>query len=230
MRVGTQLRFLYAILLVLAVSILVYARTTPYVGMEALENLHHKQGLSICATVGIILALYAHFQKDLKELLRLGRFRAPFYSIPQLGIRRSKHNTWMHFGSRLALLVALLMFMNFHAPQIARGLNLEAYMNSLSMSIGLSCIEAFTSIIIVGLGIVILSKGTLQKNQICVLGAIVFGLLGYWSVIGGLHGSIVSATVGWTIMKSIIESKGIFWGWLIHTAQSTFSISALLII
>ena len=64
---GKTKTVLFTCLLSAALLGLLYARTTPYFGVEAIENLQQKQGISIFAALGIILALYTHFQTDLKH-------------------------------------------------------------------------------------------------------------------------------------------------------------------
>ena len=50
----------------------------------------------------------------------------------------------------------------------------------------------------------------------------------YWGNPGGVVGMVVAAFLGWFLTKSILETKGIFWAWLIHFLQDVIIISALL--
>jgi membrane protease YdiL (CAAX protease family) len=46
--------------------------------------------------------------------------------------------------------------------------------------------------------------------------AFFFGVAHYFGVPGGLVGAVVSVFMGWILGKAMIETRGLFWPWLIH--------------
>lgn len=51
------------------------------------------------------------------------------------------------------------------------------------------------------------------------MSALVFGLPHYFGTPGGVVGSLMAGFLGWLLAKSIQETGGIFWAWLIHFIQ-----------
>lgn len=52
------------------------------------------------------------------------------------------------------------------------------------------------------------------------LGSVVFGVIHYWGAAPrGIFGSLLAAWIGYFLTKSMLETKGFFWAWLIHFAQ-----------
>jgi len=50
------------------------------------------------------------------------------------------------------------------------------------------------------------------------------------NVLNEILGVIVAGFLGWLLTKSILETKGLFWAWLIHFLQDVIIFSALLTI
>ena len=52
------------------------------------------------------------------------------------------------------------------------------------------------------------------------LSAAVFGGVHYFGIApSGIAGALMAAFIGWFLAKSINETKGFFWAWVIHFAQ-----------
>ncbi|TFG19398.1 MAG: CPBP family intramembrane metalloprotease [Promethearchaeota archaeon] len=57
---------------------------------------------------------------------------------------------------------------------------------------------------------------TLGKTQSLLITSIFFGIGHFYGVPNGVVGILLSTFLGWFIGKSLIETKGFFWAWLIH--------------
>ncbi len=57
---------------------------------------------------------------------------------------------------------------------------------------------------------------SLGKTHSLLITSIYFGLGHYYGVPSGIIGVLLSTFLGWFIGKSLIETKGFFWAWLIH--------------
>ena len=52
------------------------------------------------------------------------------------------------------------------------------------------------------------------------LGTVVFGAVHYFGKApSGIPGTLMAAFIGWFLTKSINETKGFFWAWLVHFLQ-----------
>ena len=56
----------------------------------------------------------------------------------------------------------------------------------------------------------------LGKQQALLITTIYFGLGHFYGVPNGVLGVLLSAFLGWFLGKSLLETKGFFWAWLIH--------------
>lgn len=77
------------------------------------------------------------------------------------------------------------------------------------------------------LGVVVVLKDRLTDKTIPIFSALIFGIIHYWRNPGGFPGVILAGFLAWFLAKSILETKGIFWAWLIHFLQDVIIFSAL---
>jgi len=59
------------------------------------------------------------------------------------------------------------------------------------------------------------------------LSALIFGAVHYFGVPRGIPGIILAAFLGWFLSKSIHETKGFFWAWVIHFVQDVIIMTGL---
>ena len=56
----------------------------------------------------------------------------------------------------------------------------------------------------------------LGKRQALMIATVFFGLGHFYGVPAGVLGVLLSSFLGWFLVKSMLETKGFFWAWLIH--------------
>lgn len=74
--------------------------------------------------------------------------------------------------------------------------------------------EIFSRVVIVG--------GLYQKltpRAICWISAFMFGIPHFFGTPGRLFGVVTSGLLGWVLARSVIETKGMGWAWIIHFLQ-----------
>jgi membrane protease YdiL (CAAX protease family) len=54
-------------------------------------------------------------------------------------------------------------------------------------------------------------------RQALLISAVFFGLMHYYGVPYGVLGVVMSGGVGWLMGKAMLETRGFFWAWCIHT-------------
>jgi hypothetical protein len=57
------------------------------------------------------------------------------------------------------------------------------------------------------------------KEDALLLSAALFGIQHYYGVPYGIAGILMAGILGWLLGKSMLETKGFAWAWLIHFAQ-----------
>jgi len=60
--------------------------------------------------------------------------------------------------------------------------------------------------------------------------AVIFGLAHYGGMPHGMVGMSMAGVLGWLLMKSVLETHGIFWAWLIHFLQDVVIFSGLILL
>jgi membrane protease YdiL (CAAX protease family) len=76
--------------------------------------------------------------------------------------------------------------------------------------------------------VVVVLKDIIKDKTIPLISAGIFGVAHYWGNPGGLLGILAAVFLGWVLSKSILETKGIFWAWLIHFQQDVIIFSVIL--
>lgn len=61
--------------------------------------------------------------------------------------------------------------------------------------------------------------GKLKPGVICYISAIIFGLPHFFGTPSGITGVIMSGLLGWFLARSVIETRGMGWAFLIHFLQ-----------
>jgi membrane protease YdiL (CAAX protease family) len=57
----------------------------------------------------------------------------------------------------------------------------------------------------------------LGSRQALLITAVFFGIMHYYGVPYGVLGVVMSAAVGWLMGKAMVETRGFFWSWCMHT-------------
>jgi hypothetical protein len=59
----------------------------------------------------------------------------------------------------------------------------------------------------------------IDRSKHTLLSAIVFGLVHFGGIPHGLIDMLMAGFLGWFLAKSVMETQGLFWAWLIHFIQ-----------
>ena len=60
------------------------------------------------------------------------------------------------------------------------------------------------------------------KQQALMVTTVFFGLGHFYGIPNGVPGVLLAGFLGWFLGKSILETKGFFWAWLIHFLPDAF--------
>ena len=149
-----------------------------------------------------------------------GNLNAPVVAVPILGIKSKVGEGWNKVGRDFAIVISavtglIMYFQILHDQERDLGAVLKFIPFILIISISNSFVEEMIS----RLGLIVVLKDRLSDRQISICSAALFGFVHYWGNPGGISGVLAAAFLGWLLAKSILETKGIFWAWLIHFLQ-----------
>jgi len=176
----------------------------------------------------LLLTLSRVLGPQFRTYFARGNSNAPVEAVPILGIKPKDGEGWNKVGRDFAIVISavtclIMYFQVFHNQERDLGAVLKFIPFILIISISNSFVEEMIS----RLGLIVVLKEWLSDRQITISSALLFGIVHYWGNPGGIPGVLAAAFLGWLLAKSILETKGIFWAWLIHFLQDFIIFTAL---
>ncbi|MEA4908880.1 MAG: CPBP family intramembrane glutamic endopeptidase [Anaerolineaceae bacterium] len=201
------------------------AWTAPLVGNAFVDGKLKYQLVTLVLALivlGVVALLAPH---NARRFYRPGDLDAGAQPVRWLGIHPQE--TWTHVGRSFAVIVSLATgaFVYFN---LAQGQRLEAGLAGyLPWILVLAALNAFTEEAITRLGVITALDGRLARPSMYWISALLFGIPHYYGVPGGLIGACMAVFLGWLLAKSVAETRGLMWAWLIHALQDVIIFAGL---
>jgi len=182
--------------------------------------------LTIAFFILLITNLFA--KKQARIFYKAGTLNASAARVGWLGIKDT--DTWNIIGRNFAIIVSIVTGI-FIYLNVARGQTLESeHVRFLPFILLFSITNAFTEEAITRLSLVTALHGLVPNGVIYIVSALLFGIPHYFGVPGGVVGAMMAAFLGWLLSKSIVETRGMFWAWLIHFLQDVIIFTGLFLV
>jgi membrane protease YdiL (CAAX protease family) len=164
--------------------------------------------------------LFLSGRKRRDFFLTKGRIDAPVEPSRLLGMKRAE--PWTRIGTIFAVVFASVTFVYlmlnstpslddvFKALPLIPAALLVAVVNSFNEEFTLRAAPISELLSAVG------------KGQALMMTTVLFGLGHFYGVPNGWLGVLLAGFLGWFLGKSILETKGLFWAWLIHFLPDAF--------
>lgn len=189
------------------------------------------QAITLLGAIFFLSVLWLTKKKEFQSYFQKGNISADILPEPIIGIKPKPTENWFHFGRNFAIIISGVTAIVIYFQLIKdSGISVGDILNVLPFSIVFALSNSFVEESITRLGVVVVLKDILNDRTIPLISALIFGTVHYWGNPGGFLGVIVAGFLGWLLAKSILETKGIFWAWLIHFLQDIIIFSALLTI
>ena len=226
------------ILLLLLIVILTIALvfvsnwTNGIVIFDNLSNAINKQivyqTITLFGTSLFLFVLWWFKRSEFLEYFRKGNIFAKIIPEPIVGIKPKPNENWFHFGRNISIIISAVTAVIIYFQVIRETeISINRILTVLPFSIVFALSNSFVEESITRLGVVVVLKDKLTDKTIPLISALIFGTVHYWGNPGGFSGVILAGFLGWFLAKSILETKGIFWAWLIHFLQDVIIFSAL---
>jgi hypothetical protein len=187
------------------------------------------QSITLFGTIIFLLILWLAKRTEFQAYFRKGKISADILPEPIIGIKPKPTENWFHLGRNFTIIISGVTAIVIYFQLIKdSGTSIVNILNVLPFSIVFALSNSFVEESITRLGVVVVLKDVLKDRTIPLISALIFGTVHYWGNPGGFLGVIVAGFLGWLLTKSILETKGIFWAWLIHFLQDVIIFSALL--
>lgn len=189
------------------------------------------QAITLLGAIFFLSVLWLTKKKEFQSYFQKGNISADILPEPIIGIKPKPTENWFHFGRNFAIIISGVTAIVIYFQLIKdSGISVGDILNVLPFSIVFALSNSFVEESITRLGVVVVLKDILNDRTIPLISALIFGTVHYGGNPGGFLGVIVAGFLGWLLAKSILETKGIFWAWLIHFLQDIIIFSALLTI
>lgn len=226
-----EIILLILIVLLTASLLFVGSLTTGVIIFENLSPLtNHQiiyQGVTLLIAILLLLVLWAVKRTEFQTHFRKGNISAKITPEPWAGIKPKPNENWFHFGRNIGIVISVVTAIVIYFQLIdGKAISSNNILSILLFSLVFSLTNSFVEESITRLGVVVVLKGKLKDKTIPFISALVFGTVHYWGNPGGIPGVLVAGFLGWFLAKSILETKGIFWAWLIHFAQDVIIFTA----
>jgi membrane protease YdiL (CAAX protease family) len=149
--------------------------------------------------------------------LRVGDWRAQVQPEPFLS--RVRGMSWARFAVIILLLFSVLLpaflFFTLH-PQLGR---VNVLLSTIPWAVAASLLNAaseefqFRSVLLARL------RDVVPSSEAILLIAVFFGVTHFFGQPGGWPGVFMAGIAGWILAKSMIETRGFMWAFLIHFVQ-----------
>jgi membrane protease YdiL (CAAX protease family) len=163
-----------------------------------------------------------------KSIMSIGNISAKSEELKIFGIK--KGDSWLKTGLSLSLVISLAtgIFMYFQL----KGQNIDYGLLKIGLIwiIIFSLTNSFSEEIIYRVGINGPLAYLLSPRKIFLISAIIFGIAHFQGMPNGILGMLMAGLLGYILSKSVHETNGIFWAWMIHFLQDIIIIGSIFLI
>jgi hypothetical protein len=182
--------------------------------------------LVLSLMIVLVTALQTGFQS--LRLLSVKRIDGKVLPEPWIGITKKNKDSWKKLGLNMTIVISVVTAAAIYFQVIQNGviqtLTLPIFLLIILYALTNSFVEevtyrhTFASIV---------EYHGLSPYVSKALSALIFGGFHYLGTPGKIPGVILAGFLGWFLTKSIHETKGFFWAWLIHFVQDVIIMTSL---
>lgn len=152
------------------------------------------------------------------DLPRWGDLRAPARPVRALGIRDGE--SWRKVGITFAIIISVVtgvFLVLAYGTQLGR-VEATSWMLALLVAVPLSATNALTEELVTRWAVVA-SLGGSRSRLAPWASALIFGGVHWFGIPGGPAGALMAGFLGWLLARSVQDTRGIGWAWIIHFSQ-----------
>jgi membrane protease YdiL (CAAX protease family) len=183
------------------------------------------QFVLLLVTILSLTVTYFLNKENFLNYFTLGDISIPAKELKLFGIKAN--DSWLKTGISLTIVISLATatFMYFQLKQAQ--VNWALLQGAILWILLFSLTNSFGEEMIYRMGIVSPLKGLLQPMTIFIISAILFGIPHLAGMPSGLIGATMAGVLGLVLAKSLYETNGFFWAWIIHFIQDVIIIGTL---
>ena len=201
-------------------NVLIYVSKNKY--------LNYQFNYQICLVMITILSLVTTYflnKVNFSAYFSVGDPSAIGQELKIFGIK--KGDSWLQTGLSLSIFISLAtaFFMFFQLKKA--NVDWSLLQHGILWVILFSITNSFCEEMIYRLGVVSPLKGLLSPMVIFIISAVLFGIPHLAGMPSGVVGAVMAGLLGLVLAKSVYETNGLFWAFLIHFLQDVIIFSSL---
>ncbi len=168
-----------------------------------------------------LLVLYLFADKLRLRYLNLKKIDGVVRPAPLVGIKPKDGEGWKTIGLTIGSIITVVTGIVVYFQTVSEnGLTFRLF-PEIPLILLFALMNSFTEEVIFRLSYTTIVANEKRNPRISeFLSAAVFGGVHYFGIApSGIAGAVMAAFIGWFLAKSINETKGFFWAWVIHFAQ-----------
>lgn len=185
------------------------------------------QVILLLITAISIASTYLLNKQNFVQYFSWGNISATGQELKAFGI--NKGDSWMKTGISLCIVISLAtsIFLYFQLKKVNP--NWSVLQSGIFWIILFSLTNSFSEEMIFRFGIVSTLDGKISPTTIFLISGILFGIPHFAGMPNGIIGVTMAGVLGFVLAKSMQETHGFFWAWLIHFIQDVLIITTLFI-
>jgi hypothetical protein len=183
--------------------------------------------LRLSPALVILSFLLLKGRKHQDFFLTKGKIDAPVEPSRLLGMKKAE--PWTRIGTIFAVVFASVTFVYL---MLSSTPSLDVFIQALPIipaALLIAVINSFNEEFTLRAAPISELLSTVGKKQALVITTVLFGLGHFYGIPSGLLGLLLASFLGWFLGKSMLETKGSFWAWLIHFLPDAFIFTFLAI-
>lgn len=173
---------------------------------------------TLLVSLALLVLLYFTANRIRLSYFNLKRIDAPMEPAKFAGIKPGER--WKTTGLTITIIITVVTAVVVYFQVARNGIQVRLFPDILLVFL-FALMNSFTEEVIFRLSYAtIVANEGLSPRISEFLGTVVFGAVHYFGKApSGIPGTLMAAFIGWFLTKSINETKGFFWAWLVHFLQ-----------
>lgn len=164
-----------------------------------------------------LLTTYILNRENFLTYFSFGQISIPGNELKFFGIKQG--DSWLKTGLSLCVVITgvTVVFMYFQLTKT--DVDWSILPNGIFWIVLFSLTNSFGEEMIYRMGLVSPLQGLLTPTKLFLISAVIFGLAHINGMPSGIIGIALAGILGFVLAKSVFETQGFFWAWLIHFLQ-----------
>jgi membrane protease YdiL (CAAX protease family) len=189
------------------------------------DNQIKYQTLLLLTALGVLILTYLLNKESFISLFSIGNINAPTEKMPLFGIKEG--DKWLETGLSLSVVITSVTAIFMYYQLKPYTVNWHLLAQGMGWILLFSLTNSFGEEAIYRLGILSPLKGMLPPTSLFLISAVLFGIPHFAGMPNGMIGVLMASILGFVLAKSVYETNGIFWAWLIHFLQDVVIIGTI---